>query len=94
MERIISTPLSPTYLRHISRGLVAWLMMLPCGLIGGGCTTLFKLCLVEAAISYIMLGIDEIGIQIEQPFDVLPLHAIATVLTKDVADELLAEDRD
>lgn len=69
-------------------------MMLPCGLIGGGCTTLFKLCLVEAAISYIMLGIDEIGIQIEQPFDVLPLHAIATVLTKDVADELLAEDRD
>eukprot|EP00967_Tisochrysis_lutea_P030752 scaffold36132_cov34-Tisochrysis_lutea.AAC.5 len=36
-----------------------------------------------------MLGIDEIGIQIEQPFGALPLHGLATLLTLDVADELL-----
>ena len=36
-----------------------------------------------------MLGIDEIGIQIEQPFDILPLTALATILTNDVKDELL-----
>lgn len=39
--------------------------------------------------AYIMLGIDEIGIQIEQPFDILPLTALATILTNDVKDELL-----
>ena len=39
-----------------------------------------------------MLGIEEIGVQIEQPFDVLPLHGLADVLTLDVADELLGSN--
>ena len=90
MERILSTPLSPTYQRHTSRGIMLWLLLLPLGLIGAGCTTLLKMCLVEVAIAYVMLGIDEIGIQIEQPFDVLPLHALATGITNDVGDQLAA----
>lgn len=90
MERILSTPLSPTYQRHMSRGIMLWLLLLPLGLIGAGCTTLLKLCLVEVAIAYVMLGIDEIGIQIEQPFDVLPLHALATGISNDVGDQLAA----
>lgn len=90
MERILSTPLSPTYQRHTSRGIILWLLLLPPGLIGSGCTTLLKLCLVEVAIAYVMLGIDEIGIQIEQPFDVLPLHALATAISNDVGDQLAA----
>jgi len=49
---------------------------------------------LQAATAYVMLGIDEIGIQIEQPFDVLPLHGLATVLTRDVADELLCVDQE
>jgi len=88
MERILSTPLSPTYQRHTSRGIMLWLLLLPLGLIGAGCTTLLKMCLVEVAIAYVMLGIDEIGIQIEQPFDVLPLHALATGITNDVGDQV------
>ena len=44
--------------------------------------------LTVLSVAYVMLGIDEIGIQIEQPFDVLPLHALATMLTLDVAAEL------
>ena len=35
------------------------------------------------------LTVDEIGVQIEQPFDVLPLHGMARALTNDVRDELL-----
>ena len=68
MERLISTPLSPMYMRHTSRGLLLWLAMLPAGLLSAGCTTLPKLLLVVTSTAYIMLGIDEIGIQIEQPF--------------------------
>jgi putative membrane protein len=75
-------------MRHTSRGLLLWLALLPSGLLGAGCTTLPKLLLVVLTTAYIMLGIDEIGIQIEQPFDILPLHALATVLTRDVEDQL------
>lgn len=91
MERLMSTPLSPTYMRHTSRGLLIWLAMLPPALMSAGCATLPKLLIVTSATAYIMLGIDEIGIQIEQPFDILPLHGLANVLTKDVQDELLQE---
>ena len=94
MERLASTPLSPTYVRHTSRGLLLWLFMLPCGLLSAGCSTAIKLALVVTSTAYIMLGIDEIGMQIELPFNVLPLHGMASVLTKDVVDELDPSGRD
>ena len=68
--------------------------MLPCGLLAAGCTTCSKLVLVVVATAYTMLGIDEIGVQLEQPFDVLPLDSMAKVLTRDVADEFLRDDGD
>ena len=37
-----------------------------------------------------MLGIDEIGATIEQPFAVMPVHDLAKGLTLDAAEELLA----
>ena len=89
LERLLSTPLSPTYMRHTQRGLLLWLFLLPCGLMSAGCQNAFKLVLIVLSVSYIMLGIDEIAIQIEQPFEVLPLHLLAGGLTKDVADEIL-----
>ena len=85
MERLQSTPLSPTYMRHSSRGLILWLFMLPCGLLGAGCTTALKHLLVVVSTSYVMLGIDEIGVDLEEPFGVLPLEALAGALTRDVA---------
>ena len=76
-------------MRHTVRGLLLWLALLPCGLLSAGCTTRAKLLLVVLSTAYVMLGIDEIGVQIEQPFDVLPLHGMARGLTYDVRDELL-----
>lgn len=125
MERIFSTPLSPTYMRHTTRGLLLWLGMLPAGLYGAG-VPFARALLSVCATGYIMLGIEvrpharaappaadprpaargltgrcaaarrasavqEIGIQIEQPFDCLPLHGLCAVLTMDVLDELCPE---
>ena len=87
----MGTPLSPTYMRHAQRGLLLWLSMLPCGLLSAGCSSAGKLLLVVLATAYIMLGIEEIGAQSEQPFDVLPLHQLATVLTRDVVEVGLTE---
>jgi predicted membrane chloride channel (bestrophin family) len=57
MERIYSTPLSPTYMRHTTRGLLLWLLMLPAGLLGSGVGFVHTLISVVAT-SYIMLGIE------------------------------------
>ena len=89
MERLMSTPLSPTYMRHMARGLFVWLTMLPFALITAGCTTLPELLLVFIPTAYIMLGIDQIGVQVEQPFDILPVRDLAMVVTRDVQTELL-----
>jgi hypothetical protein len=45
------------------------------GLVSSGCTSFAKLVVVATAVAYVMLGIDEIGVQIENPFDILPQHA-------------------
>ena len=81
-------------MRHTQRGLLLWLALLPCGLLSAGCASATRLALVVASVSYIMLGIDEIAIQIEQPFEVLPLHELAAGYTRDVVDELLTSRDD
>jgi len=88
IERLISTPLAPMYMRHYQRGLLAWLFLLPCGLTKAGCSTALKLVCVVASAAYLFLGIDEIGLQIEQPFFVMPVHKLAEGLTRDVVEEL------
>lgn len=93
LERLVSTPLSPTYARHTQRGLLMWLHMLPCGLISAGCTSARYLVPVVLAVAYIMLAIDEISVQIDQPFDVLPVQSLASALTHDVTEELFSYQR-
>ena len=56
--------------RHTSRFLVIWLAFLP--------FTLWRAChwvMVPAAvlIAFLLLGVEEIGVQIEEPFGILPL---------------------
>lgn len=65
-EKILRTPVPWTYSRHTSRFLTLWIGTLPFALVG----TLSRgvtLAVVVAA-SYCMLGIEEIGHLIEQPF--------------------------
>jgi len=63
-ERIMRTPLPMTYSRHSSRFLFVWINALPFALYGSfgwGCIA------VTVLISALLLGIDEIGVQIEEP---------------------------
>lgn len=60
--------------RHTSRFLVWWLFALPFSvwnIYGWG--TPF----VSAIITFLLLGVENIGVQIEQPFQVLPMGPIA-----------------
>lgn len=76
-ERLLKTPIPLSYTRHTSRFLVIWLALMP--------FTLWKTCHwaiipVSAVIAFLLLGIEEIGVQIEEPFGILPLEAICETI--------------
>ena len=81
-ERILKTPMPLSYTRHTSRFLVLWLGLLPLALIPQlGAVTVPAV----ALISVLLLGIDEIGVNLEEPFRRLPLKDIADSIEASVA---------
>lgn len=80
-ERILSTPLPLSYTRFTGRALVVWLLCLPFALhapLGAAMVpSVFFL-------AYLCLGVDEIGIEIEEPFSILPLQALCQAAERDV----------
>jgi putative membrane protein len=80
-ERIHKTPLPFGYVVHLRRGLVIYCSTLPFALLSSlGWWSV----LVTFAVSYVLLGIEEIGVEIEDPFEGdendLPLEAITRVI--------------
>lgn len=74
-ERIVKTPIPVLYTRLTACSLCAWLLFLPSALLGigfGFWHTVFG----SAITASVLLAIDEIGVQIEEPFSTLPLAAI------------------
>ena len=70
-ERILRTPIYTSYTRHASRFLTLWCNALPMALyplVGPTLTVPFSL-----VISFVMFGLEDIGIRVEQPFNILPL---------------------
>jgi putative membrane protein len=80
-ERILSTPMPLSYTRFTGRALIMWLLALPLALwpLMGWATPA-----AIFALSYVVLGIDEIGVEIEEPFCILPLQALCEAVRRDV----------
>ena len=79
-ERISRVPIPLSYSRHTSRFLSAWAFLLPLELFsnGGGSALLFA-----PLITFLLFGVDQIGVQLEQPFFVLPLDLLVDKLKVD-----------
>ena len=86
-ERLLGSPSPPTYTRHTSRVLLSWLALVPLGLESMS-LSLPLICLWTTIVAYVMVGIDEIGVQLEQPFQLLPLNSLSAALMRDVVDEI------
>jgi predicted membrane chloride channel (bestrophin family) len=80
-ERLLSTPMPLSYTRFTGRSLMVWLGTLPLAL-----WPLMGWATVPAmfVLSYVVLGIDEIGVEIEEPFAILPLQALCEAVRRDV----------
>jgi len=70
-ERLFSSPIPPNMARHGMRSLVLQMLLLPVVL--AGTMPPLAVAATVAVTSYIYVGIDELGVQVEQPFQMLPL---------------------
>lgn len=71
-ERVLRTPLPTCFTRHTSRLLFFWSNLLP--------FTMYSACgpiatiPASVAVSYAIMGIADVGVQLEEPFNILPLR--------------------
>lgn len=88
-ERIQDTPMPFAYVVHLRRALMLFLLTLPFALVNpfGWATIVYTV-----LIAYVLLGIDEIGVEIENPFGVdhndLPLEVICTRIEQNLTSVL------
>jgi len=87
MTRILGSPIPPTYTRHTSRVLCLYLCFLPLALIGSGVSPI-ALVITVALTSYVLIGIDEMGLEMEHPFPIFPMQALATTMQKNIVDQV------
>ncbi|KAJ8607071.1 hypothetical protein CTAYLR_009894 [Chrysophaeum taylorii] len=73
-DRIQKTPMPLVYTRLTARFLFCWLFFVPSALLSAGLGTA-PIVLGSMAIATLMFGIDELGVQIEEPFSVLPMDS-------------------
>ncbi|XRB07922.1 ion channel-forming bestrophin [Pycnococcus provasolii] len=89
-ERILKTPIPQSYTRHTGRVLMMFLCSLPLTL-----TPVMGWSVVPAVfiLSYALMGVDEIGIELEEPFATLPLAPISTTVRNNLKStrELMME---
>ena len=88
-ERILKTPIPLSYTRHTSRFMIVWLSLLPFAL-WDSCG--YGMIPLTVAISLLTLGVEEIGVIIEEPFSVLPLERICATIASDIKEVWLYSD--
>eukprot|EP00450_Noctiluca_scintillans_P006844 CAMPEP_0194508062 /NCGR_PEP_ID=MMETSP0253-20130528/37953_1 /TAXON_ID=2966 /ORGANISM="Noctiluca scintillans" /LENGTH=372 /DNA_ID=CAMNT_0039351035 /DNA_START=76 /DNA_END=1196 /DNA_ORIENTATION=- len=86
-DRLSTFPIPPSYHRHGSRAIILWICTLPFALEGRD-HHCFATLITVFITGFVILGLDAIAIEIEQPFDVLPLHEFARGMSQDVSDVL------
>ena len=89
-ERLFSSPIPPNMARHGMRSLTLWILALPIVLTASMAPLLVALW--TAITSYIYLGVDELGAQVEQPFAMMPLWQLCHLAQLNVEEALSTPD--
>lgn len=87
-ERLCRSSIWLTYSRHLSRIIVMWLDLLLISCLNAGFSVL-ACTLVTAIASYTFIGIDEVGMEFENPFQLLPLQQLAAAVQSDSMDKFI-----
>mmetsp|Transcript_10560 Transcript_10560/g.31129 ORF Transcript_10560/g.31129 Transcript_10560/m.31129 type:complete len:439 (-) Transcript_10560:182-1498(-) len=85
-ERVFSSPVPPTMSRHVIRCMLLWLLGLPAVLAGSMSPAHISLWVF--LVSYIFVGIEEVGVQVEQPFEITPMTRLCNVIMLNLEEAL------
>ena len=86
-ERLLGSPIPPTYSRHLSRIMCLFLAILPLSSVASGMPSLGSM-IASAIVSYVLIGVDEIGMEVENPFPLLPLQQMSAGLQNLVGETM------
>ena len=81
-EGIRSMPVPLIYTRHTGRFLGLWILLLPLALVAEFAGRPAALVPVSCLISLFFFGVEELGLQIEEPFSILPLEHVAAAIER------------
>lgn len=88
-ERFLKSPVPLIYTRHTARFLSLWLILLPFAIhqefLRMGQTG-FLTIPVAAVLSLFLFGVEELSVQLEVPFSILPLQKMCDTIKHDTAD--------
>lgn len=93
-ERILTTPIPPAYVIHLNQLVLIYCLILPFQLVKelGWWTGIFV-----AIVSFALFGIEEIGVEIENPFGYdmndLPLDKICQIIQNNIEDFIQCDSR-
>mmetsp|Transcript_17562 Transcript_17562/g.49596 ORF Transcript_17562/g.49596 Transcript_17562/m.49596 type:complete len:423 (+) Transcript_17562:170-1438(+) len=82
-KRLLGSPIPPTYTRHTSRVMCLFLGLLPLALVSAKVAPLSSVIIV-ALLGYVFIGIDEIGVEVEHPFPLLPIYHLSSIIQRNV----------
>lgn len=88
-QRLFHSPIPPTMSRHVTRCLLLWLATMP--LVLSGRLPPLGVAVATAVTTYIFTGMEEIGAQVEQPFESMPLWQLCHIIAHD-AEAAIAGD--
>jgi len=90
-ERIFKSPIPLVYTRLTARFLAIFLTFLPLALWGqlGGSWNHWATIPAEFMIAFFLFGLEEVGIQVEEPFSILPLEAFCNGAIAATTEEML-----
>ena len=91
-ERLAQSPVPPAYTRHTSRMLLSFLVLVPVGLMDLRLKVQY-VAVCTMFITYLVVGIEEVGIELEAPFAWLPLQELAALAMRDVTEEVCPHHR-
>ena len=84
-NRILGSPIPPTFSRMTSRLLCLYLLVLPFALLGfSSNVSPVAVVLTSTLTAYVLCGIDEIGVELEHPFPIMPMQHMSTAAQKGV----------
>lgn len=84
-ERLFTSPIPPTMSRHGLRSMTLWMFALPVVLSVSAISPIVNVAWTSA-IAFVYLGIDELGVQVEQPFRVIPMWQLCQLVQEDILE--------